>query len=75
MNPALQHFVNTHVRGAECSVCRGTQWYMANGGEAMSFLSFAAADNPRVDVYGVCCATCGYMRFHAADVVARDSGA
>lgn len=35
----------------------------------MSFLSFAAAENPRIDVFGVCCSRCGYMRFHAADVV------
>jgi hypothetical protein len=57
------------VRGGRCSVCDGTEWFIANDGKAMSFLSFAASDNPRIDVFGVCCSNCGYMRFHAADVV------
>jgi hypothetical protein len=60
VDDSLAHFIDTHVRGAECSVCAGTEW---------SFLSFGAAENPRVDVIGVCCANCGYMRFHAAEVV------
>ena len=68
MDESLAHFVDTHVRGARCSVCDGERWYLANEGKPMSFLSFGAADNPRVDVIGVCCSTCGYMRFHAADV-------
>jgi hypothetical protein len=69
VDESISRFIEMHVRGAKCSVCSGTGWYIANDGRPMSFLSFAATASPRVDVYGVCCETCGYMRFHAADVV------
>jgi len=65
----LSSFVEEHVRGGECSVCGGTEWFLANDGRPMSFLSFTAAHDPRIDVYGVCCRRCGYMRFHAAEVI------
>jgi ribosomal protein S27AE len=66
----LKRFVDTHVLGGECSVCGGTEWFLANDGKPISFLSFAATHDPRVDVIGVCCGRCGYMRFHSADIVA-----
>jgi hypothetical protein len=69
MDESLTRFIETHVRGARCSVCDGTSWSMANDGKAMSFLSFSAAHDPRIDVFGVLCNSCGYMRFHSATVV------
>ena len=74
MDERLAQFVETHVRGAACSVCGDTQWFLANDGKPMSFLSFAATENPRIDVFGVCCANCGYMRFHAAEIVNEPRG-
>ncbi|MEX2647277.1 MAG: hypothetical protein WD249_13535 [Gaiellaceae bacterium] len=71
MDAALRQFVDEHVRGGECSVCGGTEWFLANDGKPISFLSFAATHDPRVDVIGVCCGTCGYMRFHAADIIGK----
>lgn len=73
MDDALRNFINSHVRGRECSVCGGTEWFLANEGKPLSFLSFTAAHDPRIDVYGVCCGNCGYMRFHAAEVVDRSA--
>jgi predicted nucleic-acid-binding Zn-ribbon protein len=65
----IRRFVDQHVRGGVCSVCGGTEWFLANEGKPMSFLSFAATHDPRIDVIGVCCGTCGYMRFHSAEIV------
>ena len=69
MGSVPERFVETYVRGRKCSVCDGMRWYLANEGKPLSFLSFGAAESPRVDVVGVCCGDCGYMRFHAVDIV------
>lgn len=69
----LDRFVAEHVRDRACSVCGGTRWYLVNEGNPISFLSFTAADNPRVDVLGVCCAECGYIRFHDSRIVSESA--
>ena len=69
MDDRIRRFVDQHVRARECSVCGGTEWFLVNEGKRMSFLSFAATHDPRIDVIGVCCGTCGYMRFHSAEIV------
>jgi predicted nucleic-acid-binding Zn-ribbon protein len=64
-----EQFLARFVRDSACSVCGNTSWSLANEGKPISLLSFAAAENPRVDVIAVCCNACGYMRFHATEIV------
>ncbi|MBW3593817.1 MAG: hypothetical protein KY396_08990 [Actinobacteria bacterium] len=74
MDDAVDHFIESHVRGGVCSVCGASDWFLANDGNPVSFLSFAATHDPRIDVFGVCCGNCGYIRFHAAEIVNRAGG-
>jgi hypothetical protein len=43
------------------------------GGQPITFLSFEAKDDPRVRVLGFACRNCGYLRFHALEVIDDDS--
>jgi rubredoxin len=52
-----------------CGVCGGTDWAVAKDGIPLTFLSFEAKEDPRVRVLGVVCLNCGYVRFHALDVL------
>jgi hypothetical protein len=54
---------------AVCSVCGETEWVVAKDGKPITFLSFEAKDDPRVRVLAVVCLNCGYVRFHAVEVL------
>lgn len=57
---------------AACSVCGQAEWVVAKGGKPITFLSFEAKEDPRVRVLAVVCLNCGYVRFHAVEVLAGE---
>jgi hypothetical protein len=56
-----------------CAACRADDWAVIKGGQPITFLSFEAKDDPRVRVLGFACRNCGYLRFHALEVLEDDS--
>ena len=56
-----------------CSACEADDWAVIKGGQPITFLSFEAKDDPRVRVLGFACRNCGYLRFHALEVIDDDS--
>lgn len=56
-----------------CSACQADDWAVIKGGQPITFLSFEAKDDPRVRVLGFACLNCGYLRFHALEVIDDDS--
>lgn len=57
-----------------CSVCGHTEWFTAKEGKPITFLSFEAKDDPRIRVLALGCLNCGYMRFHALEVLEQQDG-
>lgn len=56
-----------------CPACEADEWAVIKGGQPITFLSFEAKDDPRVRVLGFACRNCGYLRFHALEVLDDNS--
>jgi hypothetical protein len=61
--------INQRVGQNGCPSCQVADWAVIKGGQPITFLSFEAKDDPRVRVLGFACRNCGYLRFHALEVL------
>lgn len=65
--------IKKRVGQKACPACEAANWAVIKGGQPITFLSFEAKDDPRVRVLGFVCLNCGYLRFHALEVLDDDS--
>ena len=56
---------------SSCSVCGASDWEPVKEGRAITFLSFAPKEDPRVEVLALACRNCGYLRFHSLEALRR----